>query len=144
MQLAIRDHKILQMKAELENRKKILCVKRHQLKNNAKENDLLKFVLTDYEKYNTHIISQKEKQIMFLERLNDYIDNINIDLKLTDNKLKESKQEQREILKEITYLKDEIDNLVETTHDNNNNNNDNNDNSENNYNHINSNDNIDE
>ena len=140
MQLAIRDHKILQMKAELENRKKILCVKRHQLKNNAKENDLLKFVLTDYEKYNTHIISQKEKQIMFLERLNDYIDNINIDLKLTDNKLKESKQEQREILKEITYLKNEIDNLVETTHDNN----DNNDNSENNYNHINSNDNIDE
>jgi len=139
MQLAIRDHKILQMKAELENRKKILCVKRHQLKNNAKENDLLKFVLTDYEKYNTHIISQKEKQIMFLERLNDYIDNINIDLKLTDNKLKESKQEQREILKEITYLKNEIDNLVETTHDNNNN-----DNSENNYNHINSNDNIDE
>lgn len=138
MQLAIRDHKILQMKAELENRKKILCVKRHQLKNNAKENNLLKFVLTDYEKYNTHIISQKEKQIMFLERLNDYIDNINIDLKLTDNKLKESKQEQREILKEITYLKDEIDNLVEPTRDNNS------DNSENNYNHINSNDNIDE
>ena len=138
MQLAIRDHKILQMKAEIENRKKILCAKRHQLKNNAKENALLKFVLTDYEKYNTHIISQKEKQIMFLERLNDYIDNINIDLKLTDNKLKESKQEQREILKEITYLKNEIDNLVETTHVNNS------DNSENNYNHINSNDNIDE
>ncbi len=136
MQLAIRDHKILQMKAELENRKKILCVKRHQLKNNVKENDLLKFVLTDYEKYNTHIISQKEKQIMFLERLNDYIDNINIDLKLTDNKLKESKQEQREILKEINYLKNEIDNLVETTHDNNN--------SENNYSDINSNHNIDE
>ena len=118
MQLAIRDHKILQMKAEIENRKKILCVKRHQLKNNAKENDLLKFVLTDYEKYNTHIISQKEKQIMFLERLNEYIDNINIDLKLTDNKLKESKHEQREILKEITYLKNEIDNLVETSKEN--------------------------
>ncbi len=135
MQLAIRDHKILQMKAELENRKKILCVKRQQLKNNVKENDLLKFVLTDYEKYNTHIISQKKKQIMFLERLNDYIDNINIDLKLTDNKLKESKQEQREILREINYLKNEIDNLVETT---------NNNNSENNYSDINSNHNIDE
>ena len=118
MQLAIRDHKIIQMKAEIENRKKILCTKRHQLKNNAKENNLLKFVLTDYEKYNTHIISQKEKQIMFLERLNEYIDNINIDLKLTDNKLKESKHEQREILKEITYLKNEIDNLVETSKEN--------------------------
>lgn len=118
MQLAIRDHKIIQMKAEIENRKKILCAKRHQLKNNAKENNLLKFVLNDYEKYNTRIISQKEKQIMFLQRLNDYIDNINRDLKLTDNKLKESKHEQREILKEITYLKNEIDDLVESTDEN--------------------------
>lgn len=55
---------------------------------------------------------------MFLQRLNDYIDNINRDLKLTDNKLKESKHEQREILKEITYLKNEIDDLVESTDEN--------------------------
>ena len=33
--------------------------------------------------------------------------------KLTDQKLKHSKQEQREILKEISFLKDEIDDLVE-------------------------------
>ena len=112
MDLAIRDHKIIQLKAELENRKKLLCMKRHQLKSNVRDNELLGNVADDYEKYNTHIISQKEKQISFLKGLNQYIDNINNDLTLTNNKLEDSKQDQREIMKEITYLKNELDDLL--------------------------------
>ena len=57
MNLAVRDHKIIQLKAELENRKKILCMKRHQLKSNMRENIYLKEVANDYDKYNNHIIS---------------------------------------------------------------------------------------
>jgi len=114
MDLATRDHKIIQLKAELENRKKILCMKRRQLKSNLRENHFLKDVVDDYETYNTHIISQKEKQVVFLQMLNQYIDNINQDLSLTNNQLQNSKNEQREILKEITYLKNEIDDLVKT------------------------------
>ena len=112
MNLAIRDHKIYQMKAELENRKKMLCVKRKQLAENERENAFLKEVVDDYNTYNKYIISQKEKQIVFLNMLNQYIDNITTDLQLTDTKLKESKHEQREITKEITYLKNELDDLV--------------------------------
>lgn len=112
MNLAIRDHKIYQMKAELENRKKMLCVKRKQLAINKRENTFLKGVAEDYDKYNKHIITQKEKQIMFLKMLNQYIDNITNDLQLTDTKLRESKHEQREITKEMTYLKNELDDLV--------------------------------
>lgn len=113
MNLALRDQKIFQLKAELENRKRILCAKRQQLKSNMRENDLLREVAKDYDNYNKHIIDQKEQQIVFLKRLNDYIENISVDLKLTDNKLKESKQEQREIMKEISFLKSEINDLVE-------------------------------
>ena len=113
MNLALRDQQIFQLKAELENRKRILCAKRQQLKSNMRENDLLREVAKDYDNYNKHIIDQKEKQIVFLKRLNDYIENISVDLKLTDNKLKESKQEQREIMKEISFLKSEINDLVE-------------------------------
>ena len=113
MNLALRDQQIFQLKAELENRKRILCAKRQQLNKNMRENDLLREVAEDYDNYNKHIIDQKEKQIVFLKRLNDYIEDISIDLKLTDNKLKESKQEQREIMKEISFLKSEIDDLVE-------------------------------
>lgn len=115
MNLAIRDHKIYQMKAELENRKKMLCAKRKQLADNERENTFLKGVADDYDTYNKHIISQKEQQILFLNMLNQYIDNITNDLQLTDTKLKESKHEQREITKEITYLKNELDDLVEKT-----------------------------
>jgi len=115
MNLAIRDHKIYQMKAELENRKKMLCAKRKQLADSERENTFLKGVADDYDTYNKHIISQKEQQILFLNTLNQYIDNITNDLQLTDTKLKESKHEQREITKEITYLKNELDDLVEKT-----------------------------
>ena len=113
MDLALRDQKIFQLKAELENRKRVLCAKRQQLKGNMRENNLLKEVAKDYDTYNKNIIDQKEKQIIFLKRLNDYIEDISVDLKLTDNKLKESKQEQREIMKEISFLKSEMDDLVE-------------------------------
>ena len=115
MDLATRDHKIIQLKAELENRKKLLCMKRRQLKTNVRENHFLKDVVDDYDTYNKHIISQKEKQVVFLQMLNQYIDNINQDLSLTNNQLQNSKHDQREILKEITYLKNEIDDLVKTT-----------------------------
>lgn len=115
MNLALRDHKIFQMKAELENRKKILCVKRRQLIENTKENHFLKEVTNDYDNYNKHIISQREKQITFFQTLNQYIDGITNELQLTDSKLKDSKQEQREIIKELTYLKSELDNLVKTS-----------------------------
>lgn len=123
MNLAVRDHKIIQLKAELENRKKILCMKRHQLKSNMRENSYLKEIATDYDKYNNHIISQKEKQIVFLQMLNGYIDNINNDLTLTNNKLNDSKQDQREITREISYLKRELDDLVKSNDDINSNNN---------------------
>ena len=98
MNLALRDHKIFQLKSEVENRKRMLCAKQQQLKATARENTLLNDVLVDYEKYN-----------------NQYIDNITTDLQTTDTKLRESKYEQREILKEISFLKKEIDDLVKTT-----------------------------
>ena len=115
MILALRDQKIFQLKAEVENRKKLLCAKRHQLKANVSENGFLRGVMDDYEQYNNHIISQKNKQIAMFQILNKYIDNITTDLQLTNNKLRESKSEQREIMKEMTILKNELDNLVKTT-----------------------------
>ena len=113
MFLAKRDQKIYQLKEELENRKKMLCLKRNQLKNNLKENIFLQEVVEDYDSYNKSIVNEKEKQIVFLKMIHSYIDNISDELNLTDQKLKESKQEQRDILKEISFLKDDIDDLVE-------------------------------
>ena len=45
--------------------------------------------------------------------LHEYIEKISRDIHVTSNLLKESKMEQREILKEINTLRHEIDDLIE-------------------------------
>ncbi len=117
MNLATRDHKIFQMKAEIENRKKLLCAKRREMAKNIKENTFLKDVADDYNRYNAHIISQQKQQIEAFEMLNRYITNITDELELADNKLKDSRLEQREIMRVIEHLKSELDDLVEKQED---------------------------
>ena len=112
MDIAYRDQMIFQMKAELENRKKILCLKKRELEKNVGENHYLKEVLNDYKEYHTHIISQKNQQIEFLNKLMIYIKTIGQDLKNTDYNLKASEVEQREIIDEINKLKTELNDLV--------------------------------
>ena len=114
MEIALRDMKIYQMKAELENRKRMLCKKRSELIHNKKNNALLEDVLQDYSIYNNHIMNEKKKKIMFLEKLHSYIGEVTNYLELTDEKLKQSNDEQKDILKEITTLKNEMDNLIES------------------------------
>jgi len=113
MDLAIRDHVIFQMKSELENRKRILCEKRKQLKHITNENSMLSEVLADYDKYNKHIVKQKQDQMIFLHMLHEYIANITTDMNITGSQLNESRMEQREILSEISNLKSELDMLIE-------------------------------
>lgn len=117
MNLATRDHKIFQMKAEIENRKKLLCAKRREIAKNIKENTFLKDVADDYNSYNAYIISQQKQQIEAFEVLNSYITNITDELELADNKLKDSRLEQREIMRVIEHLKGELDDLVEKQED---------------------------
>ena len=115
MNLAERDQKIFQMKAELENRKKMLCSKRKELKQTARENGVLNQVLADYSKYNQDIANQKQEQIDLLKSLHGYIGNVSHhnNIHTTSTLLKESKTDQREILKEINQLKYELEELTE-------------------------------
>ena len=109
MNLAERDQKIFQMKAELKNRKKMLGGKIKELKQSLRENELLNQVLADYNNHNHDIIAQKHKQIEYLNSLHEYIGNVshqNIDT--SPRLLKESKTDQREIIKEINHLKHEL------------------------------------
>lgn len=112
MELAVRDNVIFQMKLELENRKRILCAKRKQLKQITSENTMLNGVLADYDKFNKHIIKQKQEQILFLNMLHEYVTNITKDINITNSQLNESRIEQREILNEINSLKSELNELT--------------------------------
>jgi len=112
MELAIRDHSIYQMKAEIENRKKLLCVKRRELQKTSKENKFLNGVLEDYNKYHNYIVENKKKQIMQFQMILDYIDSITKDLKLTDNQVTQATKDQKNILHELNKIKKDLDELT--------------------------------
>ena len=107
MNLAKRDHIIFQLKAELENRKKMLGNKRKELKQTVRENGLLNQVLADYNKHNEHIVKKKNEQIDFLNMLHEYIGKVSNQIHLADSIVKDSKKEQKDILREINKLKHE-------------------------------------
>lgn len=113
MNLAERDQKIFQMKAELENRKKMLYSKIKELKKSSMENELLNQVLADYSIYNQDIANQKREQIEMLKTLHEYIGNISHHNNIHTNStlIKESKMDQRMITKEINQLEHEIEDL---------------------------------
>jgi|TARA_B110000967_G_scaffold176651_1_gene190228 hypothetical protein len=114
MNLAERDQKIFQMKAELENRKKMLCSKRKVLKQTVRENGVLNQVLADYSNYNQDIANQKKEQIDLLKSLHEYIGNVSHhNIHTNSTLMKESKTDQREILKEINHLKHELAQLTD-------------------------------
>ena len=111
MFLAIRDKQICQFKEEIENRKKILCMKRKNLEKNVNENKFLNMILEDYKKYNRKMLNEKIKKMEFLEKINKYIEELKGDLKTTQKMMELSNYEQKEIVKEIKSLKNEIEDL---------------------------------
>jgi hypothetical protein len=113
MFLAIRDKQICQFKAEIENRKRMLCKKRKNLERNVKENMYLKMVLSDYNNYNNKMLEEKRKKIKFLQNINSYINNLNSDLNTTQKMIDLSNKEQNEILREIQNLRNEIEEIIE-------------------------------
>ena len=94
----------------------MLSSKRKELKQNVRENGLLNEVLADYNKHNHDIVNQKQEQIDLLKTLHEYIGSVsnhNNNIHRASTLMKESKTDQREILKEINHLKQEIEGLTE-------------------------------
>jgi hypothetical protein len=112
MDIYIRDNKIYNLKREMENRKRMLCAKRKELKKTQDDNKFLKIVIDDYDKYNTFIKAQKQQQIVVLERINEYISKITKEMKLADDKLTQAKKDQNEILGEINKITKELDDII--------------------------------
>ena len=112
MELALRDQQIYRMQCELKNRKKMLCTKGKQLHKYVNENNYLKDIVDDYNKYNTYIMEEKKKKMNALHDINDYITKINAGLHMTDNALDQSKKEQRRLLHEIDNIKNDLDEII--------------------------------
>lgn len=118
--LAERDLYLVHIETQMEDKRRMLLEKQKTLKQIARENEYLEMVRNDYKKYYNHIVKQKEDQIRAMNYLNQYIDEIIVNGKLTDIDLENAKLEQDELIQEMAQIKgglDEIIKLQEDAHD---------------------------
>jgi len=104
-----KDLKIFKMKNLLAQKRSTLLNKEQEIKELGKQNSFLETVIRDYEKYNTTILEEKQKQKKALKILSRHIRDI---YKNNNNKddshLSRVKNDQTLLLYEIEKIRDEI------------------------------------
>jgi len=111
--LAQRDLQLLQIEAEIRNKKKLLVKKKKDLDKKYKLNHYLSGVKNDYAKYYDFILNEKQQQHDALSLLNEYINDIIKTEHLVDDQLRTAKHDQKDIIGEIDRVKAELDELIE-------------------------------
>jgi hypothetical protein len=108
-----RDDRFIQIQRMLDAKTKLLQEKHKYLHKIKQENSFLNEVLNDYAKYGTYIVQQKKDQMMALQALNEYIEDLKINGKLTKQNIEDAKMEQRKILSELDDIKNYLDDIIE-------------------------------
>ncbi len=115
--LAERDLYLVHIDTLVDEKRKMLLEKQKTLQQTSKENEYLEMVRNDYRKYYNHIVKQKEDQINAMNYLNQYIDEIIVNGKLTDVDLENAKMEQDELIQEMGNIKGKLDEIIELQKD---------------------------
>jgi len=110
--LSERDKYLTQVENQMQAKKDLINEKRVALNENIKQNHFLENVREDYNKYYNYIIQQKKDQVKAMQILDDYVKDIIISNKLTENDLQNAKREQQQILDQLDVLKRELDTLI--------------------------------
>jgi hypothetical protein len=106
-----KDLKIFKMKNLLAQKRSTLLYKEQEIKELGKQNSFLETVIRDYEKYNTTILEEKQKQKKALKILSQHIRDIyknNNNNNKDDLYLSRVKNDQTLLLDEIEKIRDEI------------------------------------
>jgi hypothetical protein len=114
LNLAERDKYLSEIEEEIKSKKNLLLEKRKYLKKISGDNRFLTGVNRDYQTYYDFIKKQKEDQMKTLNYLNDYISDMMVTTKLTDQDIAESNKEQRRILSEIKNIRKSLEEIIQT------------------------------
>jgi len=118
-----KDKHFLHLQELIDSKKNMLLKNQTKIKKITKQNDFLEHIKNDYLKYSHYITKQKKDQMKALEILNEYIKDLNSSGELSEQNVKDSKFEQKRILKEIKLIQNSLDELIdEDTHSNTNSN----------------------
>ena len=110
--LGQRDNYLSQIEQQIKNKRTFLLSKRDKLKHLSRENEFLVNVRNDYQNYHDIILKQKKDQVASMELLNQYINDIMVSGKLTEQDIKNQKQERDMILREMDKKKKDLDGLI--------------------------------
>ena len=112
-----KDNEFMQIQQLIDVKKKFLVEKQKKLRFITKQNCFLEEVKSDYSKYYQYVSKQKEDQIKALELINEYIQNLTISGQLSNQNIKDAKEEQRKILMEMKSIKSSLDSIINDTND---------------------------
>lgn len=112
MQIACDDIAINVIEKLIAEKEKMLRETYIDLKKTAAENAIFKVVLGDYEKYYNNIIIKKQKQYDAFKVISDYLDNLIMNTDILNDEAKQMKEDQKEILKKLSHIRGELDELM--------------------------------
>ena len=100
----MKDKIIINIESQIIAKQKLLKDNYKLLKQNVKENEYLKELLVEYEKYNDTLIQEQNMQIEAFDLLQKHIDSI-LEENLSKNDIKNLNREKKEIIAELNKLK---------------------------------------
>ena len=114
--LGERDVYLQQIEEQIRNKHKFLSNRSKYLDKLKKENRFLEGVRNNYTDYNSTILKQKEEQIKAMKMLNQYLTEMILESKATENEIQNTKMEQKYILREMDRIQKELDNVIQLNH----------------------------
>jgi hypothetical protein len=112
--LAEHDKYLTQIEKQLEEKRNFLLNKRKVLKKLSSENKYLNSVKQEYyDQYHDYVVKQKENQIKAMNLLNNYIKDIIVSGELTEQDIKNTRAEQKDLIQQIEKIKNDLSELTE-------------------------------
>jgi len=110
-----RDDQFIKLQEMIDYKRKMLLEKQNKFRVISRQNRFLEAIKEDYEKYNQYIVQQKRDQITALQILDNYIKELTLSGKLSENNIEDAKVEQANILKELDTIKRNLDSIINDT-----------------------------
>ena len=115
LSLADRDKYLQQIEQQIAAKRKMLIDKRNYLERTLKENAFLEGVKKDYQKYRDYVVKEKQDQLRAMNVLKQYTEDLGVSTKLTEANIKETKRDQKDILREMEKIKMELEEIMGPT-----------------------------
>ena len=110
--LSERDLFLYDIEDQIMARRQLILEKTKEIKKKEKVNHFLQDVVNDYKKYYDYIIQERQQQYNSMKTLQVYLDDLMKTEKLANYELKQAKRDQKDLLKEMDKIKEELDKLI--------------------------------